>query len=71
MPSYTNVQSMLEAGKRPDGAIVCTPNQTHVSVAEDLLRNGIHALVEKPLCVDIGSGRSLVSSWFGSALSIV
>lgn len=33
----------------PDGAIVCTPNHTHISVARELASHGIHLLVEKPL----------------------
>ncbi|KAK6465916.1 oxidoreductase [Scheffersomyces coipomensis] len=33
----------------PDGAIVATPNHTHVKVAAELAYFGIHLLVEKPL----------------------
>ncbi|CAX40657.1 oxidoreductase, putative [Candida dubliniensis CD36] len=33
----------------PDGAIVCTPNHTHVSVSAELASYGIHLLVEKPI----------------------
>lgn len=33
----------------PDGAIVCTPNATHILVSAELASYGIHLLVEKPL----------------------
>lgn len=59
---YENIKSMLASEHRPDAAIICTPNHTHVTIAEELLNEGIHVLVEKPLCVDIKSGRQLVSN---------
>jgi myo-inositol 2-dehydrogenase/D-chiro-inositol 1-dehydrogenase len=33
----------------PHGAIVCTPNHTHIEIAAELAHHGIHLLVEKPL----------------------
>ncbi|EGW30131.1 uncharacterized protein SPAPADRAFT_63741 [Spathaspora passalidarum NRRL Y-27907] len=33
----------------PDGAIVCTPNHTHVKVSAELASYGINLLVEKPI----------------------
>lgn len=33
----------------PDGAIVCTPNHTHIKLSAELASYGIHLLVEKPL----------------------
>lgn len=45
---------------KPDAAIVCTPNDTHVPVAKDLLSAGIHVLVEKPLSTSVASGLSLL-----------
>ncbi|KAG8157875.1 hypothetical protein KVR01_012147 [Diaporthe batatas] len=46
---------------KPDAAIVCTPNKTHVTLSKELLSAGIHVLCEKPLSVDIPSGESLVA----------
>ncbi|KAI5304844.1 hypothetical protein KEM55_009247, partial [Ascosphaera atra] len=45
---------------RPDAAIICTPNNTHVPLAKTLLSAGVHVLVENPLSADIPSGRSLL-----------
>ncbi|KKY14727.1 putative quinate utilization oxidoreductase [Diplodia seriata] len=51
---------MLSSPDKPDAAIVCTPNHTHVTVSTELLSNGIHVLCEKPISVDIASGQALV-----------
>lgn len=57
---YSSTKEMLAAGCRPDAAIVCTPNHTHVSVSQELLEEGIHVLVEKPISGDAESAQSLV-----------
>lgn len=59
VPFYTSIADLLSHNK-PDAAIVCTPNQTHVSISHELLSAGIHVLVEKPLCTDIAEGKRLV-----------
>jgi predicted dehydrogenase len=56
---YGSVREML-VFQKPDAAIVCTPNHTHVAISEELLNAGIHVLVEKPISTDIISGRKLV-----------
>ncbi|KAF2431287.1 NAD(P)-binding protein [Tothia fuscella] len=56
---YESVRAMLKACK-PDAAIVCTPNQSHVSVSKELIDGGLHVLVEKPISIDVASGLSLI-----------
>lgn len=46
--------------KKPNVAIVCTPNDTHAAVATELLSAGVHVLCEKPLSIDVASGQALV-----------
>lgn len=51
---YPSVHEMIQHLDRhklpyPDGAIVCTPNHSHITVAAELASYGIHLLVEKPL----------------------
>ena len=57
---YRSVEDMLQQGCKPDAALVCTPNKTHVDVATLLLSAGIHVLVEKPISTTIASGHELL-----------
>jgi len=47
---------------RPQGAIVATPNATHVPVATDCLERGIPALVEKPVADSVADAQRLVEA---------
>ncbi len=42
-----------------DAVIVALPTVHHFSVSRKYLSNGVHALVEKPICNDIGEARKL------------
>jgi predicted dehydrogenase len=58
---FPSVQAMLDDPlAKPDAALVCTPNHTHVAVSKELLQAGIHVLCEKPISIDVESGRELV-----------
>jgi predicted dehydrogenase len=60
VPWYRDIQAMVQSKEKPDAAIVCTPNHTHVAVSTELLDANIHVLVEKPISVDSMSGNTLV-----------
>ena len=60
VPYYTSVVDLLASSHRPDGAIICTPNHTHVAVAKELVAAGVHVLVEKPLSTDQESAIELI-----------
>lgn len=45
---------------RVSAAVVATPTSTHFDIARDLLRAGIHVLIEKPLATRIDEARKLV-----------
>lgn len=62
VPWYRSVRDMLQSKDKPEAAIVCTPNHLHFTVSKELLDGGIHVLVEKPISVDIDSGKELVSA---------
>lgn len=59
---YTNVKDLLASADKPDCAIISTPNDTHVSVGLELIKAGVHLLVEKPISTDIESGRQLIEA---------
>lgn len=65
-PVFVSVDAMLEDKNVDfDAAIVCTPNHTHVAISKQLLQAGKHVLCEKPICVDVASGRELVRACSG------
>ncbi|CAK7205133.1 hypothetical protein SEUCBS139899_007898 [Sporothrix eucalyptigena] len=61
-PLFASVSELLQSANvsRPDCAFVCTPHQTHVRVATELVMAGIHVFIEKPISEEIESGRGLV-----------
>lgn len=59
-PIYPSVGAMLASSDKPDAALVCTPNHTHVPISKELLEGGVHVLCEKPISIDVNSGQELV-----------
>jgi predicted dehydrogenase len=63
VPLFTTVKSMLAATEvKADGAIVCTPNDSHADISIQLAAAGIHLLVEKPLSTDSQSGQRIIEA---------
>lgn len=58
---YASVEALIKSPHKPQAAIICTPNATHVSIAKELAGVGIDILVEKPMSTDIPSGRELIA----------
>lgn len=62
---FESCSEMLNnSDSRPEAAIVCTPNETHLLVAKELIAAGVNVLVEKPLAESVESARELVGSTF-------
>lgn len=59
---YRSVSALINSPHKPQAAIICTPNATHVPIATTLAAAGVHILVEKPISTDIPSGRALISN---------
>jgi predicted dehydrogenase len=58
---FASVSDLLASPTdKPNAAIICTPNHTHVPIARQLLSGGVHVLAEKPVSTDIESGLSLL-----------
>ncbi len=45
-----------------DGAIVATPNHTHLAVAAPLLESGISTFIEKPLATTVDEGQAILDA---------
>ncbi|KAJ9138179.1 Oxidoreductase [Pleurostoma richardsiae] len=57
---YRTIADLLASKDKPDAAIICTPNHTHVPIAKELSSGGVHVLIEKPFSTDIPSGKELL-----------
>lgn len=58
LPASDDLESLVES-TRPEGAIVATPDATHVELADACRILGLHALVEKPLCTNPAEATAL------------
>ncbi|KAJ5461909.1 uncharacterized protein N7458_003461 [Penicillium daleae] len=57
---YSSIKDLLSSPHKPDGAIVCTPNNTHAALAIELTLGGVHVLLEKPVAADLEGGQRLL-----------
>lgn len=58
---YPTIEEMF-AHSKPDGVILATPNQLHLSGALTCIENRCPTLVEKPLCVTASDAQVLVNA---------
>ena len=56
---FTDPTTMLETVK-PDAVILCTPPNTHRTIAEACLSRGAHVLCEKPLSISLEDARAMI-----------
>jgi predicted dehydrogenase len=61
IPWYPDCRGLLEEA-RPDGLIVASPNEMHLSMTMDCVERGVPALVEKPVTDTVASARRLLSA---------
>src|SRR5579883_3456671 len=59
---YDSHRALLDAETEIDAAIVCTPPSTHPQICRDFFARRVHALCEKPLCIDSQSARELIAA---------
>ena len=59
VPAVERVEELPEA---PDAVTVAVPTSAHRTVAEPLLRRGIHCLVEKPIAASLADAQALVEA---------
>jgi predicted dehydrogenase len=59
VPAYPNHAPL--AGQI-EGAIIAAPSRLHHGVAHDLLRQGVHVFVEKPVTLNVGDADDLIAA---------
>ena len=59
--AYTHLDTLFQAGE-VHMASICTPHPTHVDLALACARAGVHALVEKPMAVDLNGCDQMISA---------
>lgn len=59
--AFTDYAVMLDT-LRPDAVTIAVPTSMHLAVALDVIRRGIHLLIEKPLAFDIAEGEQVIAA---------
>ena len=59
--AYTHLDALFQAGA-VQMASICTPHPTHVDLAIACARAGVHALVEKPMAVDLAGCDRMIAA---------
>src|SRR5262245_58224416 len=59
VPAHADHQPLIG---QVDAAIIATPSRLHHGVAHDLLSQGIHVFVEKPLTLNVGDADDLITT---------
>jgi UDP-N-acetylglucosamine 3-dehydrogenase len=57
---YGNVEDLLAAGV--DAITIAAPTHLHRDLAVTCIRNGVHALVEKPIASSVEEGRAIIAA---------
>lgn len=66
VPVVSDLESLLAL--RIDAAVVAVPTEFHESVGLALAAAGVHALIEKPVAVDVAAGSRLVEAFAAGGL---
>ena len=61
VPTYADVDELFSA-TQPDVVHVLTPPATHAAVACDLLRRGVHVLIEKPMAMSTAEADTVLAT---------
>jgi predicted dehydrogenase len=60
-PVYPNVEELLKS-QQVDCAVVATPTKTHTEICQQLIHQGIHLLIEKPITFTVEEAEYVQSS---------
>ncbi len=63
VPHFDSLEALFaQAGNKPDGVILATPNHLHVAGAMTCADHGVPAIIEKPVAESLAAGRQLVDA---------
>src|SRR5690606_18128988 len=51
VPTFLSLEDFLKSGLSADIVAVCTPNGLHFEQAKELIENGCHVIIEKPIAL--------------------
>jgi len=57
--AYTDFREMLDK-ERPEAVTIAVPTSLHLEVATEVIRRGIHLLIEKPIALTIEDGELII-----------
>jgi len=57
---FPDTQALL-AEMKPDGVIICTPTEHHLTPSLQALDAGVHVLIEKPICATVTEAEQIVA----------
>ncbi len=58
---YTDYRKMLDEQK-PEAVTICVPTSSHVEVGLEVIKRGIHVLIEKPISCTVDEGNMLIEA---------
>ncbi|HST05799.1 MAG TPA: Gfo/Idh/MocA family oxidoreductase [Chloroflexia bacterium] len=60
-PAYIDYMRMLD-NEKPDAVVVAVPTALHHEVVLEVLRRGVHVLVEKPIASTVAEGEEMIAA---------
>ena len=61
VPGFEDVDQLLDE-QNPDGVHICSPVQTHASIATDTIESGFPTLIEKPLATTVSEAEDIIEA---------
>ncbi|MDE7078518.1 MAG: Gfo/Idh/MocA family oxidoreductase [Clostridia bacterium] len=58
---YEDFVQMIDK-ERPDGVIIATPHKSHIAIAKECVKRGVHTLLEKPISVTVKEAEEVVET---------
>lgn len=73
VPAFSSLDDLIASfsTSKPLGAVIATPSHLYVPQALQLVKHGIHLLIEKPVCIDVASGKKLIAAAATSSSTIL